>query len=67
MVLAVYGKQRWLKMDDQAILKAVAIICLTALMITNFLTMKIDSTLTASIAAIIAGLAGYSFGRTKKG
>jgi hypothetical protein len=36
-------------------------------MITNFLTMKIDSTLTASIAAIIAGLAGYSFGRTKKG
>lgn len=54
-------------MRDQAIVKSIAIACLTALMIANFLTMKIDSTLTAAIVAAIAGLAGYEYGRQRRG
>jgi hypothetical protein len=51
-------------MEDQNVIKIVGICCLTAILVVNYLTMKIDSTLTGTICAIIGGLAGYSFGKT---
>ena len=49
-------------MDDNTMIKIVAIICLTTILVVDFVTMKIDSTLVGSICAIIGGIAGYQFG-----
>jgi len=50
---------------DNALVKITAIICITALEIVNFLTMQKDSVITATVFTLIAGLAGYEFGRRK--
>jgi len=50
-------------MKDNTIIKIVAIVCLTIVLIVDFFTMKIDSTLVGSVCAIIGGIAGYEFGR----
>ena len=52
-------------MRDETIVKITAILCLSAILIVDFLTMKIDSTLVGTIAAIIGGIAGYEFGRRR--
>ena len=49
-------------MKDETIVKIVAILTLGAILITNFFTMKIDSTFTATVSAIIGGIAGYQIG-----
>ncbi len=61
-------------MDDNAIVKIVAILALTAIEIANLLLFKIDGAILVTIASIIAGLAGYTVGydralkeRKKKG
>lgn len=54
-----------MKVNDKATVKIVAIVCLTVLEIANFLTMKIDSTMTALVFSLISGLAGYEFGRRR--
>ena len=40
-------------------LSITAIVCLTALEVTNLLTAKYDSTVILTIGAIIGGIAGY--------
>jgi len=52
-------------MKDRTIIKLFAIGCLTTILIVDFLTMKIDSTLVGSICAIIGGIAGYEFGKKR--
>jgi len=52
-------------MRDSTLVKITAIICITVLEIVNFLTMQKDSVITASVFTLIAGLAGYEFGRRK--
>ena len=56
-------------MKDETIVKIVAILSLATILIVNYFTMKIDSTFSASIAAIIGGIAGYQIGvhKGKKG
>jgi len=51
--------------DDKGntIVKLCAIICLTIILIVDFLTMKIDSTLVGTVSAIIGGIAGYEIGK----
>ena len=53
-------------MRDGTLVKIVAIVCITALEIANFLTMKIDSTVTGLVFTLIAGLAGYEIGKRRK-
>lgn len=52
-------------MEDSTIVKVVAIVSLTAIGVTALLH-GIDSVLTASISAIIGGIAGYEFGKNKE-
>ena len=52
-------------MRDETLVKIVAIVSLAAVLIVDFYTMKIDSTLVGSIAAIIGGIAGYQIGIVK--
>jgi len=49
-------------MEDSTIIKLVAIICLTGMMI-SALFKGIDSALLGTISAIIGGIAGYEVGR----
>jgi len=49
-----------------ALLKATAIICITALEICNLLTTNIDGTILSLAVAVISGLAGYEIGKKKK-
>jgi hypothetical protein len=53
-------------MKDSTLLKVTAIVAVTVIEVVNLFTAKIDSVLTSTIVAVIAGLAGYSFGKTKK-
>jgi L-cysteine desulfidase len=50
-------------MDDEAIIKVVAIAALAAIVIAA-LFKGIDSALVGTVAAIIGGVAGYTIGRT---
>jgi len=50
-------------MRDTTIVKLFAIICLTIVLIVDFFTMKIDSTLVGTVCGIIGGIAGYEFGK----
>jgi hypothetical protein len=52
-------------MEDRILVMIVAIICLTALGITYFLTIRQDSTVLLTLSSIIGGLAGYRIGRKK--
>jgi len=45
------------------IVKIVAIVSLTVLEVANLLTTKIDSAILMLIVSVIAGIAGYEFGR----
>jgi hypothetical protein len=49
-------------MDDNTVVKIVAILALTAIEIANLLLFKIDGAILVTIASIIAGLAGYTVG-----
>ena len=50
-------------MNDETIVKIVAISGLVILEIANLLTAKIDGNLLLTIGAIIGGIAGYEFKR----
>ena len=52
-------------MRDSAIVKVTAILGLTALEITNMLTMRIDGALLLFIGGLIGGIAGYEFGKRR--
>ena len=52
-------------MRDTTIVKLFAIGCLTTVLIVDFLTMKIDSTLVGTVCGIIGGIAGYEIGKKK--
>jgi len=52
-------------MKDETVVKLTTIICLTIVLIVNFFTMKIDSTFTGTVCAIMGGIAGYELGRRK--
>jgi len=47
------------KKENKTIVKVVAIVCLTAIEITNILTVNIDGAILGGICAIIGGIAGY--------
>jgi len=53
-------------MKDNTLVKITAIVCITVLEIVNMLTMKIDSVVTGTVFTIIAGLAGYEIGLTRR-
>ena len=52
-----------IEMNDNTIVKLFAIGSLTVTLIVNFLTMKIDSNITALAFTIIGGVAGYEIGK----
>jgi len=52
--------------ENKTLVKMTAIICLTAIEIANLLTTNIDGAFLTFIVSIIAGLAGYEFGRKAK-
>jgi len=54
-------------MKGDTVVKVVAIVCLTAIAIVDMLTVKIDSAVIATLMSIIAGLAGYTIGKSKGG
>jgi len=47
------------------LLRIVAIVCLTGIVITDLIFFRVDSALIATIVAIIAGLAGYGVKQVK--
>ena len=51
--------------SDQALLKATAMLCITALEVVNLATVGIDSSLLSLVVAVIAGLAGYEVGKRR--
>jgi len=53
-------------MKDKTILKIVAILSITVLEIINLIFYKIDGAILSSVIAVIAGLAGYEYGRRRK-
>jgi hypothetical protein len=53
-------------LKDSTLLKVTAIVALTVIEVVNLFTAKIDSVLTSAVVAVIAGLAGYSFGKVKE-
>ena len=57
------GKKR----ENRTIVKVVAIICLTAIEITNILTVNVDGAILGGVCAIIGGIAGYEFKSFIKG
>ena len=46
-------------MEDKIILAIVAVLCITALEITNILMTNIDGAIMITIVTVIAGIAGY--------
>jgi len=53
-------------MQGSDVVKAVAILCLTAIEIVNLLTLRVDGGILLAIGGLIGGLAGYSYGRRRK-
>ena len=53
-------------MEDTTIIKITAIISLVALEVVNMFTMKIDGNILLSIGALIGGLAGYEYRKTRE-
>lgn len=53
-------------MKDETIIKLVAMICLTAVVL-GALAMGVDSALVAAVAAIVGGIAGYEIKTGKVG
>ena len=52
-------------MNESSIVKIVAIMCLTVLESVNIALMHADGNVLLTIGAIIGGLAGYEFGKTR--
>ena len=54
-------------MDDNAMIKITAIVCLTALGISYFYFIRQDGTVLLTLSSIIGGIAGYVVGKRRKG
>jgi len=52
-------------MDDNAMIKITAIVCLTALGISYFYFIRQDGTVLLTLSSIIGGIAGYVVGRRR--
>ena len=52
-------------MKDTTIIKIITIICLTALGITYFVTIRQDGTVLLTLSSLIGGIAGYTLGVRK--
>jgi len=52
-------------MKDDAIIKVVGVICLTALGITYFITIRQDGSVLLTLSSIIGGIVGYKIGRKR--
>lgn len=50
-------------MRDDALMKITAIVCLTALGVTYFVTVRQDGTVLLTLSSIIGGIAGYHLGK----
>lgn len=53
------------RLTEKGLVKIVAIVCLTALQVANFVFKGPDSTVAATVVAAIAGIAGYAVGRRR--
>ncbi len=53
-------------MDDNAMIKITAIVCLTALGISYFYLIRQDGTVLLTLSSIIGGIAGYVIGKGKR-
>ena len=53
-------------MDDNAIIKITAMICLTALGISYFYLIRQDGTVLLTLSSILGGIAGYHLGRHRE-
>jgi len=53
------------RMDDNAMIKITAIVCLTALGISYFYFIRQDGTVLLTLSSIIGGIAGYVVGRRR--
>ena len=52
-------------MNDVTAMKIVGVICLTALGITYFITIRHDGTVLLTLSSIIGGIVGYKIGRKR--
>ena len=52
-------------MDDNAMIKITAIVCLTALGISYFYFIRQDGTVLLTLSSIIGGIAGYALGKSR--
>ena len=50
-------------MKDTTVMKIVGVICLTALGITYFITIRQDGTVLLTLSSIIGGIVGYKIGK----
>jgi len=50
-------------LNDDTIIKVVAIVSITAIEVANILTSKIDGALLGVVVGAIAGIAGYQIGK----
>jgi len=53
------------RMDDNAMIKITAIVCLTALGISYFYLIRQDGTVLLTLSSIIGGIAGYALGKRR--
>lgn len=53
--------------EDSTLIKMTAIVSLCIIEAVNLIIWKIDGALLVTIASLIAGIAGYEIGKTKKG
>jgi len=51
--------------DDNAMIKITAIVCLTALGISYFYLIRQDGTVLLTLSSIIGGIAGYALGKSR--
>jgi len=54
------------RMDDNALIKITAIVCLTALGISYFYLIRQDGTVLLTLSSIIGAIAGYALGKRRK-
>jgi len=53
-------------MDDNAMIKITAIVCLTALGISYFYFIRQDGTVLLTLSSIIGGIVGHAIGKRKR-
>lgn len=51
-------------MREDTLIKIVAMVCVTALWVVNAFAFKLDASLMALTVSVVAGIAGYSIGKT---